>query len=68
LNRLIELVEQACGKKAVRDTKPVQPADVPATWADISASRRDLDFAPRTPLEVGIPRFVDWYRQFAGLT
>jgi len=68
LNRLIELVEQACGKKAVRDTKPVQPADVPATWADISESRRDLDFAPRTPLEEGIPRFVEWYRGFAGLT
>ena len=68
LNRLIDLVEQACGKKAVRDTKPVQPADVPATWADISESRRELDFAPRTPLEAGIPRFVDWYRQFADIT
>jgi UDP-glucuronate 4-epimerase len=67
LNRLIELVEQACGKKLRRDVKPVQPADVPATWADISESRRDLDFAPRTPLEAGIPRFVDWYRGFAGV-
>jgi UDP-glucuronate 4-epimerase len=65
LNRLIELVEQACGKKLQRDVKPVQPADVPATWADISESRRDLDFAPRVPLEEGIPRFVDWYRGFA---
>ncbi|WP_395016042.1 NAD-dependent epimerase/dehydratase family protein [Dongia sp.] len=65
LNRMIELIEQACGKKMQRDVKPVQPADVPATWADISASRRDLDFTPRTPLEEGIPRFVAWYRDFA---
>ncbi|MDQ7246640.1 NAD-dependent epimerase/dehydratase family protein [Dongia sedimenti] len=65
LNRLIELIEDACGKKAVRDVKPVQPADVPATWADISESRRELDFTPRTALEDGIPRFVDWYRGFA---
>jgi UDP-glucuronate 4-epimerase len=67
LNRMIELIEQSCGKKLRRDAKPVQQADVPATWADISASRRDLDFAPRTPLEEGIPRFVRWYREFAGL-
>jgi UDP-glucuronate 4-epimerase len=65
LDRLIALIEQACGKPAVRDQRPVQPADVPATWADISESRRDLGFAPRTPLEEGIPRFVDWYRGFA---
>jgi UDP-glucuronate 4-epimerase len=67
LDRLIVLIEQACGKTAVRDVRPVQPADVPATWADISESRRDLDFAPRTPLEEGIPRFVAWYREFAGV-
>jgi UDP-glucuronate 4-epimerase len=67
LDRLIELIEQACGKKVVRDVRAVQPADVPATWADISESRRDLDFAPRTPLEEGIPRFVAWYRGFAGV-
>ena len=64
LNGLIEIIEDACGRKAVRDVKPVQPADVPATWADISESRRELDFAPRTALEEGIPRFVDWYRKF----
>jgi UDP-glucuronate 4-epimerase len=67
LNRMIEIIEQACGKKMQRDVKPVQPADVPATWADISASRRDLGFVPRTPLEEGIPRFVAWYKDFARL-
>jgi UDP-glucuronate 4-epimerase len=67
LDRLIDLVEQATGKKLVRDTQPVQPADVPATWADISASRRDLGFAPKVTLEEGVPRFVAWYREFAGV-
>jgi UDP-glucuronate 4-epimerase len=67
LNRMIEIVEQACGKKAVREVLPVQPADVPATWADISETRRDLDFAPKTTLEEGIPRFVKWYREYAGV-
>ncbi|HVZ02642.1 MAG TPA: NAD-dependent epimerase/dehydratase family protein [Dongiaceae bacterium] len=67
LNRLIEIVEEACGKKAVREVLPVQPADVPATWADISETRRDLDFAPKTSLEEGIPRFVKWYREYAGV-
>jgi UDP-glucuronate 4-epimerase len=65
LDRLIALIEEASGKPAVRDVRPVEPADVPATWADISESRRDLDFEPRTPLEEGIPRFVAWYRDFA---
>ena len=67
LNRLIALVEQSCGKPLMRDEKPVQQADVRATWADISASRRDLDFAPRVSLEEGIPRFVEWYRSIAGV-
>ena len=64
---MIELIEHACGRKAERQILPVQPADVPATWADITESRRDLDFAPRITLEEGIPRFVAWYREYAGL-
>jgi UDP-glucuronate 4-epimerase len=67
LNRLIELVEATCNRKAERAVLPVQPADVPATWADISASRRELGFSPLTPLEDGLPRFVDWYRKYAGV-
>jgi UDP-glucuronate 4-epimerase len=67
LNRMIEIVEQACGRKAERNVLPVQPADVPATWADISETRRDLDYAPQMTLEDGIPRFVKWYRDYAGV-
>jgi UDP-glucuronate 4-epimerase len=67
LTRMLEIVEQACGRKATREVLPPQPADVPATWADISESRRDLDYAPKTTLEDGIPRFVQWYREYAGV-
>jgi UDP-glucuronate 4-epimerase len=62
LGRLIDLIEQACGREAIRDYQPMQPGDVPATYADIEATRRDLGFAPTTPIEVGVPRFVEWYR------
>jgi UDP-glucuronate 4-epimerase len=67
LNRMIELIEAECGRPVNRNVLPVQPADVPATWADISESKRDLDFQPRVPLEEGIPRFVRWYRDYKEL-
>ena len=66
LSHLIEVIEAACGRKAERKILPVQPADVPATWADISESRKVLDYAPRTTLEDGIPRFVAWYKEYTG--
>jgi UDP-glucuronate 4-epimerase len=43
---------------------PMQPGDVPATFADVDDLARDVDFAPRPPLEVGVQRFVDWYRDY----
>jgi len=61
LDRMIDLVEAACGKPAIRDLQPMQPGDVPQTFADVSALVRDTGFQPSTPLDVGIPRFVDWY-------
>jgi UDP-glucuronate 4-epimerase len=45
----------------------MQPGDVPATYADIEASRRDLGFDPKTPITVGIPRFVAWYKDYYGV-
>jgi UDP-glucuronate 4-epimerase len=42
----------------------MQPGDVPATWADVSDLMRDVGFRPSTPIEVGVPRFVEWYRGY----
>jgi UDP-glucuronate 4-epimerase len=44
--------------------EPIQPGDVPSTYADIEASTRDLGFKPTTPISVGIPKFVDWFRDY----
>jgi len=64
LMRFIGLVEEALGVKAVIDFQPMQPGDVPATYADIDATQRDLGFDPVTTIDEGIPRFVEWYREF----
>lgn len=67
LGDFIALIAKACGREAILDLQPMQPGDVSATWADISASRRDLGYDPATPLEAGIPTFVDWYRRYTSL-
>jgi UDP-glucuronate 4-epimerase len=64
LGRLIDLIEAACGRPAIRDLQPMQPGDVQETYADISAIQQDLGFQPATGIEVGVPRFVDWYRGY----
>jgi len=68
LMRMIALIELACGRKAVVEMLPLQPGDVPETYADISAIQEDLGFQPATPIETGIPAFVDWYRAYAART
>ena len=45
----------------------MQPGDVKASYADIEATRRDLGFEPTTPIDAGIPRFVEWYREYHGV-
>jgi UDP-glucuronate 4-epimerase len=67
LGRFIDLIEQACGRPAIRDLQPMQPGDVTETYADISAISGDLGFVPSTTIADGIPRFVDWYRRYHGL-
>lgn len=67
LLRFIEVIEQALGRKAEMKFEPMQKGDVVATYADIEASRRDLGFAPTTPIETGIPRFIEWYKTYHGL-
>lgn len=67
LMRLIEVLEEACGVKAVLDMQPMQPGDVHATYADITALAQDTGYAPSTPIELGVPHFVSWYRHYAGV-
>jgi UDP-glucuronate 4-epimerase len=64
LLRFIAAIEDATGREATLDLAPIQPGDVPATYADIDDLVRDTGFAPSTPIEVGIARFVDWYREY----
>lgn len=66
LTDLIGLLEAELGLTAVRNLKPMQPGDVPSTYADIESSRRDLGFEPKINLAEGIRRFVAWYRQYHG--
>lgn len=67
VNRLIALIEEATGAKAQIEDLPRQPGDVEQTCADIDAIARDHGFSPKTPLEDGIPRFIEWYRAWHGV-
>jgi len=67
LEDLIKAIEQATGRAAVKNYLPMQPGDVQATFADIDALKRDVGFQPKTPISVGIPLFVEWYRSYYGV-
>ena len=67
LMRLVELLEQETGRKALLDPRPMQIGDVKETFADISAIERDHGFKPLTGIDEGVPRFVRWYREHHGL-
>ena len=64
---LIATLETALGRTAVKNMLPMQPGDVQATFADIDALQRDVGFRPGTPIEVGVRKFVDWYRTYHAL-
>ena len=64
LMTLIATLEEALGKKAKKNMLPIQPGDVPATWANVDALIQDVGFKPETPIEVGVKNFVDWYRNY----
>ena len=66
LGHMIDLLERALGAKAKRELLPMQPGDVVATYADIAAIAADYGFHPTTPLDLGIPKFVDWFRGWRG--
>jgi UDP-glucuronate 4-epimerase len=63
----IATIEKACGHKAQIEFQPMQPGDVKAAFSDIELTSRDLGYRPKTEIEVGIPNFVAWYRQYYGV-
>jgi UDP-glucuronate 4-epimerase len=64
LMRFIEVLEDCLGKKVEKNMLPIQLGDVPETYADVEELTRDVGFTPTTPIEVGIERFVGWYRSY----
>lgn len=64
LMRYIEVLEDCLGKKAEKNLLPLQPGDVPDTYADVDALVNDVDYRPTTPIETGVANFVDWYKDF----
>ena len=67
LMRMIGLIEEALGKKAEIDFQPMQPGDVKESFADIDAISSDLGYKPTTPIDVGVPKFVDWFKAYEGI-
>ena len=63
----IAVLERLLGRTATKELLPLQPGDVPESFADIEASRRDLGFEPQTTIEVGLARFVEWYKHYHGV-
>lgn len=64
LLRYIEIIEDCVGKKAIKNMLPMQPGDVMATYADVDALIKDVDYKPSTTIEAGVANFVEWYRDF----
>ena len=68
LARYIEVLERCLGRKAERNLLPMQPGDVPDTYADVDDLVKDFDYRPKTSIEEGVKRFVDWYKGFYGVS
>jgi UDP-glucuronate 4-epimerase len=64
LMRYIEVIEECVGKKAEKNMLPLQPGDVPDTYADTEDLVRDVGYKPDTPIETGVRKFVDWYLEY----
>ena len=64
LLEFVKLIEKNLNKKAKKKFLPLQPGDVPATFADISESIKDLKFVPKIKINEGIPRFIEWFKKY----
>ncbi len=67
LNHYIEVIEQCLGIRAQKNLLPLQPGDVPDTYADVQALIDDTGYQPSTPVEVGVANFIDWYKDYYGI-
>ena len=67
LMKVVEILEHELGKKAEIDFQPIQPGDVRQSFADIDAISKDLGYAPTTSIDVGVPKFIKWYKDYHGL-
>jgi UDP-glucuronate 4-epimerase len=67
LMHYIEVLEECLGRKAEKNLLPLQPGDVPDTYADVDDLVRDVGYKPATTVEDGVARFVDWYREYYGI-
>ncbi len=68
LLRFIEVIEKAVGRQAETELAPMQPGEVKETYADITAIQKDIGFSPSTTIDDGIPKFVDWYKDYHGVS
>ena len=66
LEELVGMIGEVCGREPRLERRPMQPGDVPITYADVSKARELLGYEPKTPVRAGLERFVDWYRTSAG--
>ena len=64
LIEFVELIEKTLGLKAKKKLMPMQPGDVSKTYADIRESRKDLNYSPKVKISEGIPKFIDWYKEY----
>ncbi|HCD97855.1 MAG TPA: NAD-dependent epimerase, partial [Flavobacteriaceae bacterium] len=64
LTEFIEAIEEALGKKAIKNLQPMQAGDVAKTWADVSGLEKDYNYHPNTPVKEGIKQFIDWYKEY----
>lgn len=67
LGRYIEVIEECVGRKAEKNLLPLQPGDVPDTYADTEDLAKDVGYQPNTPIEIGVRNFVDWYVEYYGV-
>ena len=61
---MVRLIEQALGRAAERELLPMQPGDVPETYADVAALQAAVGFKPETPIDEGVRRFIAWFRDY----